>query len=369
MDNKGNKLLVIIGILLFCIICFFIYYFFFGSLSKNSIKYYNPRSMVEGYVESLIEKDYKKAIKYIYLPDNSFVNSKDFESYVKTKYYSDVIDKMEITSIVEEEPTIYNVNLNDKNDNTLKMSINLIERTINDYRIDESDIYITDYMFSVPRNTTIYIDDYEVRKELLVRTNNDDDIYLIPAIGGFEKTFKLVNKLSTKETKVVPSNSSDIIKFNVEIDNDELKEKAYSFIKEMWNSMYNGYSKKDDVSNYMKYFDESFDESNVKYYYKTSFKKISTGLTSIGKFQSYKITNIIDNVEEPSLIISDELINVNFGYTLSWKWKFNGANSAVKMSMNRYSSIVLKIHDDSFVVYEVPDVGLFNYTSQYTRDF
>lgn len=369
MNNKGNKLLIIVAVLLFCIICFFIYYFFFSSLNKNSIEYYNPRSMVEGYVESLINKDYKKAIKYIYLPDNSYVNSKDFEEYIKTKYYYDIIDKMKITNIIEEEPTLFNIVLNDNKDNTLKISINLIERTINDYRIDESDIYITDYMFSVPKNTNVFIDNYEVRKELLVRTSNDDDIYLIPAIGAFKKTFKLVNKLSTKETDVIPSNSNDIIKFNVELNNDELKDKAYSFIKNMWNNMYSGYSKKDDVSNYMKYFDESFDESNVKYYYSKSFKKISTGLTSIGKFQNYKITNIVDNLEEPSLIISDELINVSFGYTLSWKWKFNGADSAVKMSMNRYSSIVLKIQDDSFVVYEVPDVGLFNYTSQYTRDF
>ena len=37
--------------------------------------------------------------------------------------------------------------------------------------------------------------------------------------------------------------------------------------------------------------------------------------------------------------------------------------------MNRYSSIVLKVKDDSFVIYDITDEGLFNYASQYTRDF
>ena len=55
--------------------------------------------------------------------------------------------------------------------------------------------------------------------------------------------------------------------------------------------------------------------------------------------------------------------------TLKWKWKYSGANSSVKMSMNRYSSIVLRVKGDSFVIYDVSDNGLFNYTSQYTRDF
>ncbi len=369
MNNKGNKALLIVAIVLICMIAFFVYYFFFSSINDSKIKYYNPKSMVEGYINALIKKDYKEAIKYIYLPDNSFVNSKDMESFIKTKYYYNDIDKMQISDVIEEEQTLYKVILSDSNENTIKININLIERTVNDYRIEESDIYITDYMISVPKNTDVFIDNYEVRKELLIKNNNDEDIYLIPAIGAFEKDFRLVNKLSTKETKVTPINSSDIIKLSIELSNNELKEKAYSFIKTTWNNMYTGYSKKDDISNYMKYFDESFKVDDVKNYYSKGFKKISTGLTSIGKFQSYKITNIIDNEEEPSIIINDELIKVNFGYSLSWKWKFAGANSAVKMNMNRYSSLVLKVKDDSFVIYEVPDIGLFNYTSQYTRDF
>ena len=93
------------------------------------------------------------------------------------------------------------------------------------------------------------------------------------------------------------------------------------------------------------------------------------GRTSIGEYNNYKITKIIDNKEEPNMVISDELVKINFGYVLTWRWKYIGANSAVKMSMNRYSSVTLKVKDDSFVIHNVEDSGLFNYASQYTRDF
>ena len=275
---------------------------------------------------------------------------------------------MKIDSINNDDSNTYNVSLSDSNGNSIKIDVEVIERTINDYRIDESDIYINNYLFSVPKNTTVYIDDYEVDKSLIAKENNNQDYYLLPAIASNEKTFKLVNKLATNETKVIPSESNDAYKFSIKI-SDDLKNRAYSFIKDTWNSMYNSYYNKENVSNVMKFFDKKYEENDVKEYYTKSFNKISTGLTSIGKYQNYKISSIIDKPVDPCVVVTDELIKVNFGYTLKWKWKYSGANSSVKMSMNRYSSIVLKVMGDSFVIYDVSDSGLFNYTSQYTRDF
>ena len=45
------------------------------------------------------------------------------------------------------------------------------------------------------------------------------------------------------------------------------------------------------------------------------------------------------------------------------------ANSAVKMSMNRYSSIILRYDGENFKIHKIVDPGLFDYVSQYTRDF
>lgn len=369
MDKKGNKIILITGIILLCVILFVIYYFFFGSLSRDGIKYNNPKKLVNGYVESLINKDYKESIKYIYLPDNSFVNRKDFEEYIKTKdYYNDIGD-MEISSINSDGSNDFDVILKDKSGGTVEINISCVERTINDYRIDESDIYLKDYLFSVPLGTTVYIDDYEVSKELIAKKTSDQEYYLLPAIAKSEKTFKLVHKLSTKEIVVTPVESNDSYKISIELNNDELKDKAYSFIKSSWNNMWTSYYNKKSIDSVMKYFDEKYTESDVKTYYSKSFKNIRTGLTTIGEFKSYKINNIVDNPNEPSLILNDELIRVNFGYSLNWKWKYLGADSAVRMSMNRYSTLVLKIKDDSFVIYDIPDVGLFNYANRYTRDF
>ena len=93
------------------------------------------------------------------------------------------------------------------------------------------------------------------------------------------------------------------------------------------------------------------------------------GRTNIGEYNNYSLTKIIDNKDDPNMVLSDELIKLNFGYTLKWRWKYRGANSAVRMSMNRYSSVTLKVVGDSFLIHDVEDSGLFNYASQYTRDF
>ena len=368
MKKKGNKILLITAGILLLVIIFVIYHFFFGSLRNQSIGYNNPRKLVEGYIGTLINKDYKESIRYIYLPDDSFVNRNDFEKFIKTKYYYNEISDMTINSISDDDSNEFDVTLNDKDGNTLKITVGIIERTKNDYRIDESDIYIKNYFFSVPKNTDVFIDDYEVSKDLIAKQNNEQDYYLLPAIANNEKTFKLVSKLGEKSLVVTPVESNEANKINIEL-TEEFKNRAYSFIKSTWNDMYSSYSKKVDVKEMMKYFDESFTEDDVKQYYSKSFKKISTGLTSIGKFQNYKISKMVDNPDDESIILSDELIKVNFGYTLKWNWKWRGATSSIKMNMNRYSSIVLKVKDDSFVIYEIPDVGLFNYSNRYTRDF
>jgi len=123
------------------------------------------------------------------------------------------------------------------------------------------------------------------------------------------------------------------------------------------------------IDSVKKYFDEEVMDSEIKLYYKTGFDKMKKGRTNIGEYNKYKITKIIDNKNEPSLVISDDLITLNFGYVLKWRWKYYRFDSAVRMYMNRYSSITLKVKDDSFLIYNVDDGGFFNYSSQYTRDF
>ena len=133
--------------------------------------------------------------------------------------------------------------------------------------------------------------------------------------------------------------------------------------------MYSKYKKKNKVSKVKTYFDSRIKEKEIKTVYTTAFDKITKGRTSIGKYDNYKITKIIDNKNIDHIVYDNELVRLNFGYSLTWKWIYLNTSSAVKMDMNRYSSVVLKYDGKSFKIYDIIDKGLFNYANQYTRDF
>ena len=369
MNKKDKNIIIMIS----AIFLFFLFLTGIAIVFRNDkpdeIKYNKPYYMVKNYVQSLIDGDYSKAFKFIYLPQDASINKSDFETYIKSKDIYKDITNMKINRLIEEATLNYQVELIDSSDNVLKTNIDLVERTINDYRIDENELYLIDYRVTVPKTTKLYISDYLIGEEFLDRTSELNDEYLIPAIAKNKKMFKLENKLSTNEIEVDINEKSSGVELEVELNNEELKKKAYDYIKNTWNSLYTEYKKKSNVSKVKGYFDESFTESDINKIYKTAFDKITKGRTDIGEFNSYNITAIRDSEKEKSLVLNDELIKVGFGYSLSWKWKYISANSAVKMSMNRYSSIILRYDGENFKIHKIVDPGLFDYVSQYTRDF
>jgi len=369
MKENKKEIFIFIVISLLLLIGIIIAVAFLFKKNKDEIEFNNPRNIVNSYFNSLKNNDYATAFKYIYLPQDCFANKDDFEEFIKNKSYYEDLQNMNINDIKEIDTQNYQVILNDKNNNSLKINVSLIERTINDYRIDESDFYTSNYKLIVPKNTKIYINDLLVDNSLKTNSTMYEDTYVLSSISKTNKKIKLENKIVTKELDYKFDDEKNEIKFTLELEDGELKNKVYAFIKDSWNTMYKNFKNKKNVSTVKKYFSDEFTTSDINKVYKTSFNKITKGLTSIGEFNNYSISKIIDNKNEKSIINSDEFITVNFGYTLNWRWKYISANSAVKMSMNRYSSIMLKVDGDSFKIYDIIDIGLFNYADRYTRDF
>lgn len=365
-EKRLKNIILFIGLLFILIIIVILGYSF---RDDGEIKYNNPKKMAVDYVESMTKGDYARAFKYIYLPQDAFVNKGDFEEYIKNNSSYKDIEGKHISEIVDNEDNTFKISVSDSKGNITRFEISILDRTVNDYRVDESDIFVTDYVMNVPSNTDLYIDDILVDKSMITRKTNNEDMYVLSAIAGTNKKIKLKNSISEKEIEIVPSSENDGTHYKLELNNDELKNKAYAFIKNTWNAMYSEYTKGSKMSVVKKYFDEDVMDSEIKLYYKTGFDKMKKGRTNIGEYNNYSLTKIIDNKDDPNMVLSDELIKLNFGYTLKWRWKYRGANSAVRMSMNRYSSVTLKVVGDSFLIHDVEDSGLFNYASQYTRDF
>lgn len=370
MKSKGRIVLLVIGLILIFSIVFGVYFLLFNDNNKD-IKYNNPRDLVKSYVTSLIKEDYATAYKHINLPYNSFVNKKDYIDYISSKqYYKELKKYNKIKNIEEEDALSYLVTLKDKNNNLIKINVYLIERTTRDYRIDESDMYLEGFKLIVPKNTEVVIDGIRVNDEVYTKSDKYTDTYTLPAIAKNKKNVVLKNRLGSKELLLDVNGESNEEELTIELTNNDIKNRAFDYIKEVWNEMYEHYDDDDDVSSIKNNFDPSVSESKIKSYYESGFDKISAGPSDISRFGNYEIVEVVDNPNEKCLITTDEIITVNFGYELAWDWMNTRARISLSQhNMRRYSSIRLRIVQNHFVIYDVVDSGLFSYASQYTLDY
>ena len=370
MKNKMKTILLVLALILLFAIIFGLYFtLFYKDKNSNEITFNNPSNLVKSYVTSLIKEDYARAYKHINLPYNSFVNKNDYIKYISNKdYFKELKKYNKIKDIEEESALSYIVTVQDKDNNIIKLDVNLIERTVNDYRIDESDMYVEKFKLTVPKNTKVTIDGMVASEEVLGKGDKLNDIYILPTIAKNKKKVTLENKLGNKEIELDITDESKEETLKIELTDNDLKNKAYDYIMHTWNDMYADYEENKDVSEIEKYFDEGVSESKIKVYYETGFSKIQTTGTSNSDFRDFDIVDMRDNPNEKNYIDSDEVITLNFGYELSWNW-YNRKIFLNEDHMTRYSSVKLKIVDDSFVFYDIIDSGLFTYASPYTRDY
>jgi hypothetical protein len=143
-----------------------------------------------------------------------------------------------------------------------------------------------------------------------------------------------------------------------------LVDKAHTYIKDTWNQMYASYLGKENVSDVAsKYFDNSVDINNIDLYYNQSFSKL------IGKNEvDFKMLEVV-NGSSSSLVLTDELIQVNFGYKLAWTHDYSSILTDELREMTRYSKIILKYDGASFKIYDVLDTKSFSYNSHYTEEY
>lgn len=374
--RKKNKYitiaLLILGLILLTGICVFLFITF--KEDESEIKFNNPKKIAEKYVKAIISGDFATAYKYIDMPQDMMSSKNDFENFIKNKNYYNDIEGKKYKEIREVSTDSYQVLLDDKYGNILIINVDLIQRTINDFRVSEPDYIVNGYTVSIPRGCDLYFDNVLIDKSYISKDSSNMDVYVFPNIASSKKIAKVDGYFGSKEVELNITNLEDDDSeiedtvITLEFNNAETKKKAYNFIKSTWNDMYTQYTKNSKVSKIRKYFDSRISDSDIKKVYTKAFDKISKGKTSIGKYDKYSMSKVVDGKKE-SKIHDNEFVTINFGYTLKWRWKFLNADSAVNMSMNRYSSIKLKYDGQKFTIYDIIDEGLFNYANQYTRDF
>ena len=380
--KKNNSLLfIIIGCIIFTgIVGFCLYKFVFnkgeGLLNKKdyastSANVSETESVAIAYTNLLIQKNYADAMKLVYMPKNSIITVNDFSEFVQKEEYFAKLTNSKVTSIDEqlksEKNATYSINLKDNTDNEYSIVLKL---NIEDgkWYIQTDGFYITGWSMYVPGNSKIYIDDVLVDTILREKQNVGDnglrDYYVIPGIVEGTKKVRIETDIQNYETEFTVLKSNNNSEFNVELKDSELINKAYDKIKNAWNEMYLNYTYKKDVSTVKKFFADNMDLNQINVYYKQAFDSIS-GESRVYKNSNFNIVKISNNPNETNYVSANDIITINFGYTLSWLWNFMNETD----TMNRYSSIRLKYQDGNFLIYEITDEKLFTWANQYTHDF
>lgn len=343
------------------------------SFGRDAYEAKNAEDEARNFVNALMKSNNKKAFKCVDVVDSDFVTKEDIEKYLPKTEYQDIIGaKGKITNIYSGSGlTSKNVYVTissgiGKNKNTKSVTVKCVLNDDNRWKVDLTEAYVKDWKISVPGSSKVTVDGKDLDEKYKVESDNLYDNYVIPAITKSEKEIKIsTDSFGETITKVTPTSSSYVKKIDME-PNDETVKSAYEFVKNTWNAMYKEYVAGSDVSSITKYFDSSVSQETIEQCYKNGFETLTRG-TSNYKYVNYVMTDVVDRKNYQNYVSTNEIVTLNFGYTLNWNWEFPSANEL--RTMNRYSSIRLKKDGDTWKIYDVTDTRLFSYSNQYTKNF
>jgi len=346
-------------------------YFIFFYEWKPKLDPKDPESVTEVYYNYLIDRDYSNALKYVYLPNYSYVDEDDFFSFVSNNsklsmLYSKKIKEIKRISKVGNQAT-YEVIMND--DEIFNTNLNMLSDGY--WYVVVDNLYITDWKVEVPGNSKLYIDNKEVNKTLSKLNDDTHSVYTIPAIAPSKKEFKIETSFDTYTTSFDVAGSNNGQKIIPELNKEEEINNALKYIKETWNSIYKDYTNsvsKEEVLK--KYYDSKFTVEDMDTYYSKSFDS----LTRKGNKQyintNVVLDSIIINPNKKSYIEANDVIRIEFGYKMTHTVDFVYSNAKDwEEYMTRYSSIELKKTNDEYKIYRITDDKLFNYLKYNIKEY
>ncbi len=340
------------------------YFLFFNGNGSS------PDKIAKKYIQNLINKKYDENYDLVYIEDNTFIEKNDYSEFAQTtQKYSDITSKT-IEKVDEklktEKDASYMVNLvnKDKAKSTLEVNLKQVDGA---WKVVESNFYITNWEFITAKGAVVTINGKEVPRTFIkedTTLKSYKEKYSIPAITATKKAIVLKTNIGEYQTDFTPLGSNSQTEFKILLTDTDLANKAFNYIKETWNNIYKDYTNKVDVSEVKeKYFDSSVDINDINKYYTESMKS----LTSSDNY-NYQMIEVIPRDGKENYVFGDDLIYLNFGYKLTWKWALTKTYIWDK-DMTRWSNIYLKVDGDSFKIYLVPDEKLFSWANQFNHDY
>lgn len=365
LDKKTIIRIAAVGVILLGVVVYLVFFHNWEPKEDPS----DPKSVVTVFFNSIINKDYTKAFKYTYLPENSFVNEDDFFSFISGDKYLGDLPNRKIKEVLKEtkehSSATYKVTLN----NDKEYSMNLKMNSSGDWFVVVDNLYIENWKIEVPGDSKFYIDNKLVSSSIS-KKDNGHDIYTIPAIAPSKKEFKIETTLDTYTTKFEVAGSNSGEKIIPEFTKEEEINKYLEGLKDLWNNLYKDYLNSKSKEEVSKYFDSSIKSEDIEKYYTKSFDTLTRKGNKNSTYKNVVLDSIIVNPDKKCYIEGNDTLKLEFGYKITFLEDFVYKDSTdLNRAMTRYSSIKLKKDKDEYKISEVTDEKLFNFLKYTVNEY
>ncbi len=321
------------------------------------------------FVAAIAQNYYTSAVNGFDIDESPYITAEDVAYAVPRSTYRGIADYAgkEVYLYVDEDETVsyddtatVTVQLRTGEDAILNSySVRLKLNMDNKWTVEDSDFYETDYYISVSGNTTLYIGDAEVSKDLFDhKTGYAErmDCYKIPVIGKSVKTLRIVCDAFEEQAEAVPqsNNSEEPFRIDHELSETELND-ALNATKNLWQALYNDYVNGVPEAEWLKYFASDAPSTYVNDI-KTAFDNLTKGSSGYPDVDHH-ITIIQKRSDAKCYYQTDKVIAMNVQYQLDWVWQFSLGGPE---NCRRFSHIMLTIEDGEYKIFEVSDMAFFN---------
>lgn len=322
-----------------------------------------PNDVIMTFFDKIGEGDIHTAFSCVYVPEKALVTIADFKWYIYKEGYENLVDSdwryksSEIdTKGIVREATVELINLNTRE--TLEMEVEAVLNENNRWQVQPIDFLVYDWEISAPMSSYLSIDGKGIA-EYKTSSNGTFDYYTIPAICPREKKINLTTGFGVFEEKVVPEKSKSAFEIKPLLKNDML-DTALLKTKSILNS-------------FNKLMNAGANVAELKDYIAITANPLDFGVPYLDgvelrkHYRNATVRNVIQNVDEPSYIMSYDTVMLNVGISVDYEELVDGEYKL--HSMNKYVWIQMSITPEYGYRIVACDEQIFNTLNDKKQDF
>ncbi len=331
---------------------------------------FSPTKVAEGYFNAVINFDVDKLYKYLDIEESEFTSKEIFKKLInsnKIEIINYSVDKTEkssdgMSAIVE----IKYVLKDSKDSETLKIDLvktkNKKWLLFDNWKINTSDYsIIKNYKFNLPTGSKLTIEEKNVDKKYLKKTEDGIDTYEIPELFGTKYNIKIeLMGLEINDIANINSYSDYDLNFDEDKISESGKENLQKVIKESLENLYKNAKDNKTWGEVKKSFEyKNGDVSKLEKAYNNLLLSLNNSSSTLNSIAFTKI-----ELSDVSLNKKGQLyLSVKATYDFSISYKFGDETKTNESSDYDYMYLTFDYSDNSFKLVEA--TSLNTYFSKY----